>query len=220
MPRVTEEHRTARRTAIVDAARRSFSRNGFHETSMADIAAEAGVSVGTPYRYFASKEELIVEIAGDAFRLVFEPLVQAARRGVVVSAADLVDLAVRPLRDHAAHEADTEDELLRCGVLAWAELLRHQDLGEQARRGFDEVRDAVAEVLQAGRAAGVVPAAVHPASAARVIIALLHGLVLQQAAFGLVDVTGFTDDARALLAPVETSNARRRPLSRQALQEE
>ena len=219
MPRVTEERRNARRTAIVDAARRSFSRNGSHETSMADIAAEAGVSVGTPYRYFVS-EELVVEIAGDAFRIVFEPLVQAARRGVVVGAADLVDLAVRPLRDHGDHEAGTEDELLRCGVLAWAELLRHEDLGEQARRGFEEVHGAVAEVLQAGRAAGVVPTAVHPASAARVIIALLHGLVLQQAAFGPVDVTGFTDDARALLAPLETSTAHQRSPSRQVLQEE
>ena len=219
MPKVTDEHRSARRAAIVDAARRSFSRNGFHETSMADIATEAGVSVGTPYRYFVSKEELIVEIAGDAFRLIFEPLVQVARRDVTVSAGDLIDLAARPLHDRADDRADADDELLRCGVLAWAELLRHDDLREQARRGFDEVQDAVAGALRAGRAAGVVVTAVEPASAARVIIALLHGLVLQRTAFGPVDVRAFTDDARALLAQTTMPTASRTASSRRVFRQ-
>ncbi|WP_106968974.1 helix-turn-helix domain-containing protein [Streptomyces sp. PRh5] len=33
---------------IVAAARRRFSRDGFHQSSMPDIAAEAGVSAGAP----------------------------------------------------------------------------------------------------------------------------------------------------------------------------
>ena len=66
MPRITPERREAKRAEIVAAARRCFSRDGFHQTSMPDIAAEAGVSAGAPYRYFASKEEIILAIAGDA----------------------------------------------------------------------------------------------------------------------------------------------------------
>jgi TetR/AcrR family transcriptional repressor of uid operon len=48
-----------RRAQIVDAAKRRFREGGFHATTMADIAAQAGVSVGLLYRYFPSKEEII-----------------------------------------------------------------------------------------------------------------------------------------------------------------
>ena len=45
-----------RRARILDAAERCFVRSGFHRTTMQDVAAEAGMSPGNLYRYFASKE--------------------------------------------------------------------------------------------------------------------------------------------------------------------
>ena len=47
------------RTAIIDAALRLFRERGYDATTMRAIAAEAGVSVGNAYYYFASKEQLI-----------------------------------------------------------------------------------------------------------------------------------------------------------------
>ena len=54
----------ARRTyeALVDAGARLFARRGFDATQTPDIAAEAGVSVGTFYRYFDDKMEMFLEI--------------------------------------------------------------------------------------------------------------------------------------------------------------
>ena len=54
----------ARRTyeALVDAGARLFARRGFDATQTPDIAAEAGVSVGTFYRYFPDKMEMFLEI--------------------------------------------------------------------------------------------------------------------------------------------------------------
>ena len=52
-----------RRSEILDAARRLFSRMGFHQTSMQQICAEAGMSPGNLYRYFPSKEAIIAGIA-------------------------------------------------------------------------------------------------------------------------------------------------------------
>src|SRR5215831_14032247 len=63
MPRVSAEHLAARRQQILDAARICFIRNGFHVTSMQDVIAEAGLSVGAVYRYFKSKNEIIEAIA-------------------------------------------------------------------------------------------------------------------------------------------------------------
>src|SRR2546428_12707837 len=45
---------------IVDAAYRTLVRQGYHETSMKDIAAEAGAAPGLAHYYFETKEDLLV----------------------------------------------------------------------------------------------------------------------------------------------------------------
>jgi hypothetical protein len=51
MPKIAEQTRAARRGQIIAAALACFARAGYHETTMADVAAQAGVSKGTPYLY-------------------------------------------------------------------------------------------------------------------------------------------------------------------------
>src|SRR5260370_25693055 len=45
---------------ILDAALDLFRRQGFEQTTMRGIAAEAGVSLGSAYYYFESKEDLVM----------------------------------------------------------------------------------------------------------------------------------------------------------------
>ncbi|TME48464.1 MAG: helix-turn-helix transcriptional regulator, partial [Chloroflexi bacterium] len=45
---------------IVDAAYRTLVKHGYHETSMKDIAAEAGLAPGLAHYYFETKEDLLV----------------------------------------------------------------------------------------------------------------------------------------------------------------
>ena len=52
----------AKRRQILDGARRAFLANGFDAASMNEIARAAGVSKGTLYVYFKSKEELFEAI--------------------------------------------------------------------------------------------------------------------------------------------------------------
>lgn len=52
----------ARRDQIVEAAKTSFRRHGFHAASMAEIAQGSQLSVGQIYRYFANKDAIIEEI--------------------------------------------------------------------------------------------------------------------------------------------------------------
>jgi AcrR family transcriptional regulator len=63
MPRVSTAFKEDRRAEILEAARRCVARSGFHQTSMHDICAEAGMSPGNLYRYFPSKEAIIAAIA-------------------------------------------------------------------------------------------------------------------------------------------------------------
>lgn len=50
----------ARREQILDAACACFARNGFHRTTMQDLAREAGMTAGNFYHYFRSKEALVL----------------------------------------------------------------------------------------------------------------------------------------------------------------
>ncbi|MDX9930487.1 MAG: TetR/AcrR family transcriptional regulator [Bacteroidales bacterium] len=87
MPRSEEKYREIRESArkkIMDAALELFAGNGFHSTSISDIAGRAGISKGLMYNYFESKEELLREIIFTGFDSItygFDP----DRDGVLTS---------------------------------------------------------------------------------------------------------------------------------------
>lgn len=62
-----------RERAILDAATRLFASDGFHATSMRRIAAAAGVSEGTVFHYFGSKNDLMLAILHGFYHGVLNP---------------------------------------------------------------------------------------------------------------------------------------------------
>ena len=66
MPKVSQAHLDARRQQILDAARTRFASHGFAHTSMADIVTESGLSNGAIYRYFTSKDEIVIAVCEQA----------------------------------------------------------------------------------------------------------------------------------------------------------
>jgi len=55
--------RDAKANLILDAARKVFSDNGFHNTKLEDIAQVAGFSKASLYNYFSDKEEIFLSLA-------------------------------------------------------------------------------------------------------------------------------------------------------------
>jgi TetR/AcrR family fatty acid metabolism transcriptional regulator len=53
------------RERIVAAARRRFETYGYRRTSIAEIARDAGIAVGTVYRYFPGKEAIFLAVVED-----------------------------------------------------------------------------------------------------------------------------------------------------------
>lgn len=60
--RVSEERRSVYRRAITEAAERLFATKGTAQARMQEIAAEAGISLGTLYAAIDSKESIFAEI--------------------------------------------------------------------------------------------------------------------------------------------------------------
>lgn len=54
--------RSERRAQLLECALEMFGANGYHETSMVDVASHAGVTKPVLYQHFTSKHELFAEV--------------------------------------------------------------------------------------------------------------------------------------------------------------
>ncbi len=78
-----QRRKQARPGEILEAAFEEFARTGFAGTRLDDVAARAGITKGTIYVYFSSKEELFIATVKEIVRPVRENLegLTAALRG-------------------------------------------------------------------------------------------------------------------------------------------
>src|SRR5205085_3187052 len=75
--------REVRATIIMDAAEEVFIEKGYHDASMDEIAARAGIAKGTLYQHFPGKEDLVFALFERSLEL-FEQAVEQ-----VATAADM-----------------------------------------------------------------------------------------------------------------------------------
>jgi len=55
----------SKRDALIEAAKVLFTTRGYETTTMAEVAKQAGVGVGTVYLYFKNKSDLLYAVKGD-----------------------------------------------------------------------------------------------------------------------------------------------------------
>jgi TetR/AcrR family transcriptional regulator, transcriptional repressor of aconitase len=193
MPKVTHQYRDARRDQILRAARRCFLRDGFHATSMQDLFAEAGLSSGAVYRYFASKDEMIVAIAEENMRDVVTMIHDVASRqpgrpiGTIL--AEIFNIL---------QAKDAEDGLAGLALLAWSEALRNPGLARRFADLFAQMRSDLTEVVRNHQSAGNLPRQVPCEALAAVFISIVPGYILQLATLGSAAVDGVSAAAEAL----------------------
>lgn len=120
------------RAKILAAALAEASETGFHKTSVARIAARAGVAVGNLHYHFGSRGELLRELMGSLMNDLFERLQAAVpdpnANFFEVERAGLL-VYIQYLRDNPAYGRLLDEiklhepELFNRGLAAWIELL-------------------------------------------------------------------------------------------------
>jgi len=191
MPKVSQQHRDARREQILAAARRCFLRDGFHATSMQDLFAESGLSAGAVYSYFASKDDVIVAIAEQNISGVTEMIhaiaTQQPGRSVGAVLADVMDML---------HAKDAQDGLGKLTVIVWSEALRNPSLAARFNALTTQLQASLAEVI--AQSPGSLPADVPADVLATTLLSLVPGYLLQLALLGSDAVRGVPDAVRAI----------------------
>lgn len=181
VPRAEQVADTRRR--LLTSARRLFLNRGFHATSLADVAADAGFTKGAVFSQFADKADLFLALLEQ----------QSTRRVAIFEALRF--------------EQPTADGLARAIALDW-----RQNVGEKPRwtllliefrvfaarnqavgRRYAEIHDrlcaTVAGLLGRHRAEAGLESTVDADSAARVALAISTGVLLEQVAAEGMDGT-------------------------------
>lgn len=196
MPKVTEEHRVARRAQIVAAARSCVLEQGFHKTTMADVIAASGLSAGAVYGYFKSKEEIVAAIAEEALSSVEELFATVLVADEPVHPAMMLERVL----DHVVEIANRPGgDVTRIGVQAWAEALRNPVVMEIAGGKYRMLRNRFAEVARRAQADGTIDADVDPEHVAQVLFGFVPGFILQRLIIGDVTPETYTAGLRAIL---------------------
>jgi AcrR family transcriptional regulator len=194
VPKVSKAHLEARREQILDAALACFARNGFHETTIQDIAREADLSHGAIYRYFPSKDDIIEETSARDRRGRARRFAEALDGAAPVDALDRIFTAYVEQQAAPGHQ-----DTWRLRIQLIGEAILNPKVNALFRETWAEVFARLAGLVRQGQEQGEIDPDLDPVSVARVIAAVHNGIALQQTIDPTVDADGCMDVIRALL---------------------
>jgi TetR/AcrR family fatty acid metabolism transcriptional regulator len=133
---------------ILEAAVRVFARQGFHQSTVSQIAKEAGVADGTIYLYFKNKDDILVQFFSFRTQQVFESFREAVD-GAETSTDKLRNLV-------CCHLAEFQRD--RDGAVVYqVETHQNSRLAEaQIRKMSKMYRDLISEIIEQGQQEGAI----------------------------------------------------------------
>lgn len=161
-----------RHARILDAAERCFVRSGFHRTTMQDVAAEAAMSPGNLYRYFASKEAMVVGLAERDRARVAEDF------SAFTGDEDFLQTFARIARKHFAEEP--RERAILC-LEIWAEATRNRTFATMSRDFECDIIQRLTTLFTEAQSRGFVSAQVDPSAVAVVVATVANGLFVRRA---------------------------------------
>jgi TetR/AcrR family transcriptional repressor of bet genes len=164
--------RRARRAAqLVDAALDCISTLGLRDTTVQDVAARAGMAVGSISQYFDSKEMLFTAV----LRALAEEFEATWRRGLA-SAGDDPALRLRRFVECYFEPAICQRKKIAVWFAFWGEVKARPQYREVCA-GHDRLHDRMLESL-CEALAGTAPE-LEPCNAAKLVASTCHGLWLE-----------------------------------------
>lgn len=194
MPRVSEEHLERRRKQILEAAQRCFTRKGFHDTSMQDVFAEAELSAGAVYRYFASKNDIIFALILETMTPLRGRMAEIIRSEQAPTPAEVVRLVTSEVIKRGG-----PDGPLRLAPQAWAMAMVQPEASVPVRAAIAGMRELWREYAVRMRDLGWIPADADVDAMAKSMISFLPGFMLQHLLLGDVEPDDFARGVEAML---------------------
>jgi TetR/AcrR family fatty acid metabolism transcriptional regulator len=133
---------------ILEAAIKVFARQGFHQSTVAQIAKEAGVADGTIYLYFKNKDDILVQFFNYKTKQVFDSF-----RAEVARTESSLDKLRYLIRRHL-EEFQRNREM---AVVYQVETHQNSRLAEPQIREMSKMyRDIISEIVEKGQQEGAI----------------------------------------------------------------
>jgi AcrR family transcriptional regulator len=160
------------RIKIIEASRKLFSRRGFSETSMGDIARSAQVARATVYNNFDDKQDILAAIIKDymkGYAMIAQRLRENARSGE--TSFDLIQEMVREALSWRVKNADLRP------IVAVAKNLRGSGWDEADKAADDALLGWIVDVHAADADAGLIREDIDIEFAVRAAFAMIESVL-------------------------------------------
>jgi TetR/AcrR family transcriptional regulator, fatty acid metabolism regulator protein len=138
---------------ILDAAVKVFARQGFHQSTVAQIAKAAGVADGTIYLYFKNKDDILFQFYEYKARQVFERF-----RRSVDEATHAVDKLRNLVRTHLSEFQNDID----MAIVYQVETHQHRRAAQEVIKEMSRMyRDIISEIVALGQQEGGLRSNLH-----------------------------------------------------------
>lgn len=170
MPHLQMDTSKDRREQIMQAAMACFAKRGFHQTSMHDISAEAGISVGLIYRYFENKEAVIAAMANRHKKEIHEVMERARQAPNLLEALEIL---------FTAHCCEDEPRVVSAFIVdLYAEASRNPPVADLVRDVLKTAMDGVTELIARSPEAHLAARGLRPVQLAELIFAVARGMLM------------------------------------------
>ena len=162
---------TDRREQILAAAMNCFAKRGFHQTSMHDISAEAGISVGLIYRYFENKEAVISAMADRHKREIQEMLDRARQAPTLLESLEIL---------FTAHCCEDAPQVVSAFVVdLYAEASRNKQIKALVCDVLQTAMDGVTDLIAQSREEANAPNGLKAHELSELIFAVARGMLMR-----------------------------------------
>src|SRR5205814_1800263 len=171
MPQPQTDSVSDRRCQILDAALVCFAKRGFHQTSMHDISAEAGISVGLIYRYFENKEAVISAMADRHKKEIQEVLERARQAPTLLESLEIL---------FTAHCCENSPNVLSAFVVdLYAEASRNPQVANLVRDVLQTSMDGVTDLIARSPEGKNAVHGLTPEELSELIFAVARGMLMR-----------------------------------------
>src|SRR6266404_6143892 len=160
-----------RPSQILDAALVCFAKRGFHQASMHDISAEAGISVGLIYRYFENKDAVISAMADRHKKEIGEVLERARQAATLLESLEIL---------FTAHCCEDAPQVVSAFVVdLYAEASRNQRVADLVRDVLQTAMDGVTDLIARAPETESAAHGLKPHELAELIFAVSRGMLMR-----------------------------------------
>ena len=148
-----------------------FAKRGFHQASMHDISAEAGISVGLIYRYFENKEAVISAMADQHKQEIHDVLERARQAPSLLESLEIL---------FTAHCCEDAPQVVSAFVVdLYAEASRNPQMADLVRDVLQTTMDGVTDLIARSPEAEGVMHGLKPNELSELIFAVARGMLMR-----------------------------------------